>query len=181
MDDGLLEEDGSLEEAGFAEAWDLFPKLEKFHFPDASCSRVISGRSSVRSVTCRVLEKTSGIISTPTFRSLARTKASLLNAGSSAIERFSAETLPDKIERLRFPTLTSRPSAVESSDSSLGRKLFTLTRKGRVITAKSITATTIPKIFSARFMAETPSRILIFRWAVSSERAVGNYSLLEIG
>ena len=54
------------------------------------------------SVTCKVLEKISGITSTPTFKDLARIKGSLLNAGSSAIERSSAETLPDRMERLEI-------------------------------------------------------------------------------
>src|SRR6266852_9902502 len=123
-------DDGPLAGAGFAAASDLLPRLEKFHFPEASRSKAISGLSSVISVTCSVLEKISGITSTPTFSALARMKGSLLKPGSSEIDRSSAETLPDKMERLRLPTLTSRPRAVESSDSSLGRKLLTLTRKG---------------------------------------------------
>src|SRR5450432_1199866 len=138
---------------------DLLPRLEKFHFPAASRSRAISGLSSVISVTCKALEKISGITSTPTFSDLARMKASLLKAGSSAIERSSAETLPERIERLRLPTLTSRPSASVSADSSLGRKLFTLIRKGSAMTMTRRTAITIPIIFSA-FMTGTPSPTL---------------------
>ena len=63
-------------EADFA--LELPPRLEKFHFPEAEWRRNISGRSSVRSVTCRVLEKISGITFTPTFNALARMKGSLL-------------------------------------------------------------------------------------------------------
>src|ERR1700690_3306059 len=116
-------DDGPLAGAGFADS-DLLPRLEKFHFPEASRSNAISGLSSVMSVTCKVLEKINGITSTPTFSDLARMKGSLLNAGSSAIERSSAETVPERMERLRLPTLTSRPSASVRADSSLGRKLF---------------------------------------------------------
>src|SRR6185369_2484181 len=155
----LLTERSGVDEGalgGFGVAADLLPRLEKFHFPAASRSRAISGLSSVISVTCSFFEKISGITSTPTFRDLARMKGSLLNAGSSAIERSSAETLPERIERLRLPTLTSRPSASVSADSSLGRKLFTLIRKGRAIAMSSRTTTTTPTIFSA-FITGTPS------------------------
>src|SRR5713101_2525961 len=140
---------------------EVAPRLEKFHFPEAEWSRNISGRSSVRSVTWRVLEKISGITSTPTFSALARTNGSLLKAGSSAMERSSAETLPVRTERLRLPTLTWRPRVEVSSDSSRGRKLFTFTRKGSAITITNRTATTIPKIFSARFIT-----VILPPWAV---------------
>src|SRR5690349_13935933 len=126
-----VEGDDGVDSAGLDAASDLPPRLEKFHFPEASRSSEISGLSSVISVTCKVLERISGITSTPTFSDLARIKASLLKVGSSAIDRSSAETLPDRMERLRLPTLTWRPSALVSSDSSLGRKLFTLIKKGR--------------------------------------------------
>src|SRR6202142_3203236 len=77
--------------AGFAAVEDLLPRLEKFHFPAASRSRAISGVSRVMSVTCNALEKISGITSTPTFSDLARMKGALLKAGSSAMERSSAQ------------------------------------------------------------------------------------------
>ncbi len=56
-------------------------------------------------VTCRVLEKISGMISTPTLSDFAVTNGSLLKAGSSAIVMLSADTLPENIERLRLPNL----------------------------------------------------------------------------
>src|SRR6476469_1142898 len=150
-------EEGSLGAAGFAAV--LLPRLEKFHFPEASRSNAISGLSSVMSVTCSFLEKISGITSTPTLSDLARMNGSLLKAGSSAIERSSAETLPDRMERLRLPTLTSRPSASVKADSSLGRKLLTLIRKGIAMMINRRTATTIPAIFRA-FISELLRTIL---------------------
>src|SRR5205823_7574323 len=93
------------------------PRLEKFHLPDEVRNRAICGRSSVRSVTCNVLLNTSGITSTPTLSALAVTNGALLNAGSSAIARSSAETLPVRIESFRFPIVTFRPSADDACDS----------------------------------------------------------------
>src|ERR1700751_1189220 len=61
---------------------------EKFHSPPGVWISVTSGFSMVMPVTCRVLLKISGMISTPTLRDLAVRKADLLNFGSSAIERF---------------------------------------------------------------------------------------------
>src|ERR1043166_2255153 len=136
------EEDGS----GFCDLA-FPPRLEKFHFPPGVWIKWISGWSSTRSLTLSCLEKISGISSTPTFRLLARTKGSLLNAGSSAIERSSAETLPDKIDRPKLPTWTSRPSALVKVDSSLGRKLFTLMMNGRMMTTTRMSARRIPTIF----------------------------------
>src|SRR5207244_1797659 len=78
----------------------------KFHLPAGVRSRTICGRSSVRSVTCNVLSNTSGITSTPTLSPLAVTNGALPNAGSSAIARSSAETLPVRIESFRFPIVT---------------------------------------------------------------------------
>src|SRR5579864_1438986 len=56
------------------------PRLEKFHLSLFSAlTRLISGWFSVRLVTLRVLEKTSGISSTPTLSDLACTNGVLLN------------------------------------------------------------------------------------------------------
>src|SRR5271167_1452231 len=74
----------------------LPPRVEKFHFPFAAFSMVICGSSRVREVMCSVLEKTSGIISTPTLSDLAVTNGFLLYPGSSAIEMLSADTVPEK-------------------------------------------------------------------------------------
>ena len=156
-----------LEEAPFAgtngavagipgEAAGLPPRLEKFHVPEADRSSVISGLSRVNSVTCRLREKISGRISTPTFNSLARTKGCWLNPRSSPIARSCADTVLAKNERLRLPTLTGRPIAEESSVSSLGRKLLTLIPKGSAIAAATITAQTIPTICSLRFINYDP-------------------------
>src|SRR5580765_1993629 len=80
----------------------LPPRLEKFHFsPFSDLTRLISGCCKVSSVTFKVLEKISGIISTPTLSDLACTNGDLLKAGSSAMEMLSAETLPESSERER--------------------------------------------------------------------------------
>src|SRR6267143_650062 len=96
----------------------LLPRLEKFHFsPFCERTRLICGPSRARSVTCSVLDKISGINSTPTFKDFACTKGDWLKAGSSAIEILSAVTPPESSDRDRFPTFTCRPSASVSSDS----------------------------------------------------------------
>jgi hypothetical protein len=66
------------------------------------------------------------------------------------MERSSAETLPERIDKPRFSTLTSRPKALVNSDSRRGRKLLTLIRNGRAMTAIKMRARTIPAILSAR-------------------------------
>src|SRR5207302_9315306 len=135
------------------------PRLEKFHLPAGVRSRTICGRSSVRSVTCNVLLNTSGITSTPTLSPLAVTNGALPNAGSSAIARSSAETLPERIESFRFPMVTFGPNADEACVSIVGRKLFTFTRKGRAIATTSRIRMRIPIIFAARFiMMFSPAR-----------------------
>ena len=144
--------------AGFAAASDLPPRLEKFHFPEASRSSAISGLSSVISVTCKVLEKISGITSTPTFSDLARMKGSLLKAGSSAIDRSSAETLPDKMERLRLPTLTSRPSAVGKLRLQLGAEAVDVDQKGQRDHDQQKDGDHDPDNFQYAFHSGTPSR-----------------------
>src|SRR5579872_33034 len=97
------------------------PMLEKFHLPLRSRKRFTCGCESVSSVMCRVFEKIKGTISTPTFSACALMKGELLNEGSSAIAILSAARLPDHSERLRFPSVTLRPSAVVSSASIRGR------------------------------------------------------------
>src|SRR6185369_14904027 len=137
----FLTERFAVEADGSDEDFELSPpKLEKFHFPDGDCRRRISGVSRVRSVTLSCLDRIRGISSTPTLKLLAVTKGSLLNAGSSAMARFSAETLAARRDKPRLPTLTSRPSALLNSDSSRGRKLLTLIKNGRAITATRIIA-----------------------------------------
>ena len=81
-------------------------------------------------VTRGYFEKMSGINSTPIFRLFAVRKGDVLNAGSSAMRMFAAETLPPKIDKLRSPTSTFLPNALLNSDSIFGRKLFTLINKG---------------------------------------------------
>src|SRR6266496_169933 len=125
------------------------PTLEKFHLPPGVWINRICGWSSTRSLTLSFLEKISGTSSTPICRLLACTKGSLLNAGSSAIERSSAETLPESMDKPRFPTFTSRPSAAVRVDSSFGRKLFTLMTKGKTRSTARMTARTMPTIFRA--------------------------------
>src|SRR5205807_7274805 len=84
---------------------DFPPRLEKFHLPEGVCRRVISGRSRVSAVTCSALEKISGMTSTPTFNDFARIKGDWLKLGSSAMDRSSALTLPERIDKPRLPIL----------------------------------------------------------------------------
>src|SRR6266567_641545 len=139
--------------AGFAADVLFPPRLEKFHFsPFSDFTRLISGCFNVSSVTLSVLEKISGIISTPTFSDFASTKADLLNAGSSAMEMLSADTLPESSDSERFPTLTCRPSESVSSDSSFGRNVLASMKKGIAIAITISTPTIRAMIFRARFM-----------------------------
>ncbi len=70
--------------------------------------RVICGSSSLIPVICKVLEKINGRMLTAALNDFAVMNASLPNAGSSAMEMLSAETLPENSEKLRSPTLTCR-------------------------------------------------------------------------
>src|ERR1700722_5140810 len=141
--------DGVVDCAGFAAAAGLLPpRLEKFHFsPFSDRTRSICGWFRVRSVTFKVFEKISGINSTPTFSDFAWTNGCLLNWGSSAIEMLSALIAPDSSESERLPTFTSRPIAPVSSDSSLGRNVFTSMRNG----IATITTIRIPRIMARIF------------------------------
>src|SRR6185295_6175604 len=130
---------------------DVLPKLEKFQVPLAPFSSVIWGSSRVISVTFNCFEKMSGISSTPTLRDFAVMNHDLLKVGSSAIAMFSPPTLPDRIDRLRLPTVTWRPNALLASDWILGRKLFTLIRNGSAISVTRKTATAIPTMRNQRF------------------------------
>src|SRR6267143_1016933 len=153
----------------------LPPRLEKFHFPSEVFSKVISGWSSAMSVTRSSLEVIKGMISTPTFRDFAVTNGVVPNAGSSAIAMLSAVTVPVRRERLRLPTLTWRPRASLAVASSLGRKLFTLTRKGIAIRITTSIATPIPTILRMRFMMFPAfcSGAQLRGWARTAERPVG--------
>src|SRR5579883_433796 len=152
-DDGPAEEDaaGAEEPAGAFAAFP--PRLEKFHLPPAVFSSVICGCSSVIPVTRSSFDRIRGISSTPTFSDLAVTNGVEPKAGSSAIEMLSAVTEPPRIDRLRFPTLTWRPTASLAVASSFGRKLLTLITKGSTTSTTRRRATTMPIILSARFMA----------------------------
>src|SRR6266700_540525 len=139
--------------AGFAADVLFPPRLEKFHLsPFSDFTRLISGCFKVISVTFRVLEKISGIISTPTLKDLACTNGDLLKVGSSAMEMLSAEKLPENSERDRLPTLTGRPKASVSSDSSLGRKVFASIKNGIAMATTTRAPTIIARIFRVRFM-----------------------------
>jgi hypothetical protein len=89
-------------------------------------------------------EKMSGINSTPIFRLFAVRKGDLLNAGSSAMRMFAAETLPLRMDKPKSPSSTFLPSAVLNSDSIFGRKLFTLINKGSMSRRTTNAATAIP-------------------------------------
>src|SRR5499425_3188184 len=103
-------------------------------------------------VTLRLLEKISGIISTPTLSDLAVRKGEGLNFGSSPMERFFAVSEPEKRERLRSPSWTLRPSASEAVCSMVGRKLLTGIRNGATRRRTTMTATMMPMILSERPM-----------------------------
>jgi len=111
---------------------------------------------ALRSLKENAVRKISGSISTPTFSDFALINGALLNLGSSATASWSARTPPDRILRLRFPTVTGRPSASLSRDSICGRKLFTFTMNGSAIATTSSTATTTPITFNAVFTAIPP-------------------------
>ena len=106
------------------------PKVEKFHFPCWFRTRLSSGFSIVRPVTLSVFEVIRGNISTPTLKLFAVRKGEVLKAGSSAIDRSEAVSEPEKIDKLRSPTCTLRPSAVDSLSSIVGRKEFALMNRG---------------------------------------------------
>src|SRR6516162_6734768 len=131
----------------------LPPRLEKFHLPFEALSSVICGCSRVMSVTLSCLDVIRGMSSTPTFNDFAVTNGAVPNAGSSAIAILSAVTEPLRIDKLRFPTLTWRPTAPVASASILGRKLLTLITKGRATRMTMMRATTMPMILTMRFMA----------------------------
>ena len=76
-------------------------RLERIHFPLGPLSSVIDGSSNVRPVMFSCFEKMSGINSTPIFKLFAVRKGDVLNAGSSAMRIFAAETLPLKIDKLK--------------------------------------------------------------------------------
>src|ERR1700682_5745302 len=97
------------------------------------------------------LLKMSGISSTPTWSDFAWINGALLNLGSSAMERRSAPTLPEKTPRLKLPTFTGRPRVVLSVDSIWGRKLLTFTSKGTAMAMTINTATTMPATLRAVF------------------------------
>ena len=128
--------------------------LEKFHFPLAVFSNAICGESSVMSVTLIFLEKINGISSTPTFSDFAVTNGDFPNAGSSAMAILSAPTLPERIDKLRSPTVTCLPKAALASDCTVGRNLFTLISRGNAIRIRRRTATAIPPIRSQRFIIQ---------------------------
>src|SRR5450432_583325 len=106
----------------------------------------------VTSVTMRFFEKISGIISTPTFTDLAVRKGDVLNLGSSAIERLSAPRPPLNSDRLRLPTSTLRPNAVEAFCSMVPRNWFTGIKNGATRTNTINTPTTMATIFKVRLM-----------------------------
>src|SRR5271157_2916511 len=76
------------------------PRLEKFHWPEAECTSVSSGWSTVMLVTSTEREKISGSSLTPTASDLALRKGPLLNAGSSPMVMSLAVTPPASKDRL---------------------------------------------------------------------------------
>ena len=90
---------------------DCRPIDEKFHFPLGSFSIITCGFTIEISVTFTCFEKISGIISTPTLTFFAVRNGPELNFGSSLIDRSSIPSEPLRIDKLKFPTVTLRPSA----------------------------------------------------------------------
>src|ERR1035441_8055316 len=136
---------------------DGFPSDEKFQTPSRLRSKAISGCSIVNWVTLSCLLKMRGISSTPTWSDFAWINGALPNLGSSAMENWSASTLPDRMLRLRLPTFTGRPSAELRFDSICGRKLLTFTRNGIAMAATINTATTMPTTLRTVFTAVPPT------------------------
>src|SRR5262249_53767812 len=129
---------GAVEGGAGEEAFAPFvPRLEKFQAPDGACSKVTAGASTVRPVTCSRRENASADKSTPRLSDFAVRNGSRLNAGSSATERSSVATLPDRSDSLRLPTFTARPSAELRFDSSIGRNWLASIRNGRLTSAST--------------------------------------------
>src|SRR5437660_4564915 len=119
------------------------------------------------------LLKMSGISSTPTWSDFAWINGALLNLGSSAMESWSAPTLPEKTPRLKLPTFTGRPIVVLRVDSIWGRKLLTFTNNGTAMAMTINTATTMPAILRAVFTIPPKGRPDAERGR--SEIVVGNH------
>src|SRR5580704_3692729 len=128
---------------------ELPPMEEKFHFPLGSFSMVTCGFTIEISVTLSCLEKISGIRSTPTLTFFAGRNGPELNFGSSLTDKSSIPTEPPRMERLKLPSETLRPSACEALASMVGRNLFTGIRKGRTSKITIKTTTTIAIHFNA--------------------------------
>jgi hypothetical protein len=138
--------------AGAALALEPAPSAEKFQSPAGDCSSQICGWSMAMLVTATRREKMSAWRSTPACSDFASRKAVRLNAGSSAMDKSSAVTPPDRIVNFRFPTFTSRPNAALNRDSNMGRKRLASITKGSAIATNSSAAITMPAIFSRRFI-----------------------------
>src|ERR1700735_5031299 len=89
--------------------------------------------------------------------SLAVRNGVALKLGSSETLRPSATRLPEKTERFRLPTLTSRPSAVASCFSTVGRKVFAFTKILIATTTTTRRAASASRTFIQRFTG-TPQR-----------------------
>src|SRR5580700_4020852 len=123
--------------------------------------------------------------STPTLSDFACTKALWLKAVSSAIEISSAFTAPENSESDKLPTFTGLPNASLNSDSSFGRNELASMNKGRRITIRIKTPTTMAAIFRLRFMTilrrTYPRLVGTMGWKVALfEHFIGlhNWSLL---
>src|SRR4030095_6288665 len=112
----------------------------------------------IKCVTSKFLKASSGHSSTPILSDLPVRNGDWLKLGSSEIERCSAERDPEKIERLRFPTWTPRPSVEESCCSIAGRKELALMKKGIAIRMTSKTPTRMPILRSFLFMTGPPHK-----------------------
>ena len=93
------------------------------------------------------------------------------------MEMSSAPTLPESSESERFPTLTCRPRAAVSSDSSLGRNAFASMKKGIAMTRRMSTPTTMATIFTVRFMILTSCQNGIRRFDLRRELLPASVSL----
>src|SRR4051794_26746261 len=84
----------------------------------------------------------------------AETNGVVERAGSSAIEMFFATRLPFKMEKLRCPRETLRPSKLESSFSILGLNVSALMKRGMRATKRMKTPTMPRSIFTQRLRIE---------------------------
>jgi hypothetical protein len=84
--------------------------------------------------------------------SFALRNGAALKLGSSAILRSLATRLPEKMDRLRSPSFTLRPSVVVICASIAGRNVFAFTKKGIDASPSTTRPAKASSIFVQRFI-----------------------------